>query len=218
MDKPLYKVLVNGKSCNGGSMEWSLPDGDTPGEWHEVAGDISLCSNGLHLTPDPAQWWQDGAECYLAEGEGDQQGDNTKIAVRRARLLRRLTTDELAAMRIVSEGIHAAKEGYWRASGSATVRASGSATVRAYDSATVIAYDSATVRAYGSATVEASGSATVEAYDSATVIAYDSATVIQSQDYSNSCTITVNHGAIWIDRRTSPPIVHGRCELANGST
>ena len=71
-------------------------------------------------------------------------------------------------------------DGYFEASGSATVRAWDSATVRAWDSATVSASGSATVSASGSATVSASGSATVSAWDSATVSASGSATVSAS--------------------------------------
>jgi hypothetical protein len=56
-------------------------------------------------------------------------------------------------------------EGFFRASGSASVRAS----------------DSASVEAYGSASVRASGSASVEAYDSASVEAYGSASVRASK-------------------------------------
>jgi hypothetical protein len=91
------------------------------------------------------------------------------------------------------------RQGYFKASGSATVTASDSATVTAYDSATVrasgsatvAAYGSATVTAYGSATVTASGSATVTAYDSATVTAYGSATVTAS----DSATVTASGSA-----------------------
>jgi hypothetical protein len=33
----LYKVLVNGQSCHGGSLTWSLPsDGKLNYEWHGV--------------------------------------------------------------------------------------------------------------------------------------------------------------------------------------
>ena len=196
--KRLYKVLVGGKSCHGGDMEWSLPvqqpDGSwTPGAWHEVEGEIAMCSRGLHLTWEPIRWAKEGIDVHEVEAEcvvgpeGDDDG--CKVVARRCRLTRRLVdTAELAALYILLAGQHEVREGCWvaygsatvRASGSATVRASGSATVRAYGSATVRAYGSATVRAYVSATVTASGSATVRAYDSATVTASGSATVTAS--------------------------------------
>src|SRR5690606_5021590 len=127
-------------------------------------------TNGYHLTREPARWWREGAECYVAEWDGEHVGyGGDKIAVRRCRLLRRLTASELASLRVFVEGSHQVSDGIaW---------ASGSATVEAYDSARVEAYGSATVEAYGSATVRASGSATVRAYGSATVEAYDSALV-----------------------------------------
>ena len=188
--KRLYKVLVGGKSCHGGDMEWSLPvqqpDGSwTPGAWHEVEGEIAMCSRGLHLTWEPIRWAKEGIDVHEVEAEcvvgpeGDDDG--CKVVARRCRLTRRLVdTAELAALYILLAGQHEVREGCWVASGSATVRAYGSATVLAYGSATVEAYDSATVRASDSATVTASGSATVRAYDSATVTASGSATVTAS--------------------------------------
>jgi hypothetical protein len=100
---PLYKVLVGGKSCHGGSLTWSLPRGKKPSEWHEVPGDPHLCSYGLHLTPNPAAWWKPKATAYLAEVDGPIDGDPTKddkVAARRVRLLRKLTTEELATFGI----------------------------------------------------------------------------------------------------------------------
>jgi hypothetical protein len=98
----IYKFLNGGKSCNGGSYTWSLPvkneDGTwTPGEWTEpVEGEVVLCENGYHLcrAQDLVYWV--GPELYEAEYEGDMVSDNeppeTKIAVRRARLTRRVET------------------------------------------------------------------------------------------------------------------------------
>ncbi len=177
-----FKVLENGRSCHGGSLEWSLPNGK-PGEWHEVKGPVISCSNGLHLTTKPILWWRSGSTLYEAEYEGDTSVMEDKIAVRRCRLLREVSWDDHF---VWSSGAHAIKDGERaiasgsatvRASDSATVRAFDSATVRAFDSATVEAFDSATVRAFDSATVRASDSATVRAFDSATVRAFDSATV-----------------------------------------
>ncbi|MBK9272828.1 MAG: hypothetical protein IPM48_14680 [Saprospiraceae bacterium] len=56
MDK-LYKILVDGRSCHGGDLKWSLPTKKgnkwIPGEWHEVKGDLKICERGLHLTKKP---------------------------------------------------------------------------------------------------------------------------------------------------------------------
>lgn len=191
-----YKVLVNGRSCNGGHAEWSLPkkrgNGTwKPGDWMpEVQGPLVLCASGYHLTREPALWWQEGAECYVAEWDGEHVGDGVdKITVRRCRLLRRLTAAELASLRVFVEGLHQVSDGIAAASGSVRVEAYGSAQVRAYgsahvkahDSSYVLAHDSAMVRAHDSAHVWASdsshvlvsGSAWVKAYDSAWVEAYD---------------------------------------------
>lgn len=91
---PRYKVLgPDGASAHGGSLAWSLPtraEGGawTPGEWHEVAGAIALCRNGLHLTADPMQWPIVGMRVFAAEAAGDSAtGADDKSAHRRARLL-----------------------------------------------------------------------------------------------------------------------------------
>jgi hypothetical protein len=97
-----YKFLENGKSYHGGSCTWSLPvkneDGSwTPGEWTEpVEGEVVLCENGYHLCRAQDLVYWPGPELYEAEYEGDMVSDDeppeTKIAVRRARLTRRVET------------------------------------------------------------------------------------------------------------------------------
>lgn len=129
---PLYKVLVNGESRHYVPLElrnlkefykWSLPvqneDGTwTPGAWHEVAGEVVLCKNGLHLTPDPLAWWLDGAVVYRVEAEGvvgdpanckDSQG-LPKVAARRARLLEPVDMTALLDARHAEWLAEAAKE------------------------------------------------------------------------------------------------------------
>lgn len=184
-----YKVLLHGRSCHGGNAEWALPkqreDGTwEPGDWMpEIQGQLALCINGYHLTSEPALWWRVGAECYEAEWDGEHVGDGgDKIAVRRCRLLRRLTADELASLRVFIDGSHQVSDGVAWAYGSAQVKALGSARVRAHDYAQVEVYDSATVEASGSATVWAFDSAQVWAFDSAQVKASDFAR-IRAHDY-----------------------------------
>jgi hypothetical protein len=90
----LYKVLVGGQSCHGGSLKWSLPqqadDGSyTPGDWHRVSGDLTICERGIHLTTAPYQsWWRWDAELYEAEAAGIAAWDGDKCVCRAARLLR----------------------------------------------------------------------------------------------------------------------------------
>jgi hypothetical protein len=123
-----FKVLsADGKSKNGGSLQWSLPtvsaDGTvTPGAWHEVAGAIRICRTGLHLTSDPKEWWEPGCTIYLAEHDGIMGREDDKIVTRRARILRLATVAELAAVKIFTEGQHSVSNGRARASGSASVR------------------------------------------------------------------------------------------------
>ena len=96
----MYKVLVDGKSANGGSLTWSLPTQDesgnwTPGNWHEVQGKVIVGENGLHLTSKPVKWMKWGAEIFIAEGAGEsvESGDD-KIAYQRARLLSKVEAPE----------------------------------------------------------------------------------------------------------------------------
>ena len=232
----LYKVLVNGRSCHGGNMEWSLPtqapDGSwVPGAWHEVDGPLSPCSRGLHVTAMPRAWFvaDRARECQLWRCETGGEVIAHKADKHVARSVRLVAPASWAdhGVYVVADGEHnASGDSWWHASGSATVRASDSATVEAFDSATVDAFDSATVeasgsatvRASGSATVRASGSATVEAFDSATVEAFgsatveafDSATVQTHRAYygENRATVTL-HGAlaVHVDRRGGVAVV-----------
>ena len=146
----LFKTLVDGRSCHGGSLEWSLPHDGQPGKWHEVDGDIIKCESGIHVTDAPAHWWKPGCMVYVVECDGVvgscDDNDDRKIVCRRTRLLREATAEELDAQRIWSSGAHA-----WNGKGPCIV--SDSATVRASDSATVRAWGSATVRARADVTV-----------------------------------------------------------------
>jgi hypothetical protein len=179
--KKLYKVLSkDGASQNGGSLTWSLPEGDSPGAWHEVPN-VLICNYGLHLTTEPTMWFtSEGSRVFEVEAEDispDRRVD--KCVARKVRLLRELKSEaELAEVGIFISGDHEAKgDRQYRASGSANVTACDSANVTARDSAKVTACDSANVTAYGSANVTAYGSAKVTAYDSANVTAYGSAKV-----------------------------------------
>ena len=109
---PLYKVLKGGKSCHGGDLKWSLPRGKNPGDWHEVRGNVALCHTGLHLTPNPAKWWMSGATAYLAEVDGEMVGDpitDDKVAVKRCRLIRKLSRSELEGFGLAAGGRTLAK-------------------------------------------------------------------------------------------------------------
>ena len=144
----LYKVLVDGKSCHGGELDWSLPtrndDGSyTPGEWMRVGGDLILCANAIHLTDQPSSWFLDGAQCWRAEYRGDTVGEllgswDSKIGVREARLLAPVSWETVG---VWTTGHHTLRAGFGRASGSASVTASGSASVTASGSASVTSTD-----------------------------------------------------------------------------
>jgi len=90
--KKLYKVLIGGRSCNGGSMEWSLPKKKgrewIPGQWHVFDGELRLCHFGLHLTTSPFSWYKNDCVFYEAEATEIGEGDEKKCVARKVRLLK----------------------------------------------------------------------------------------------------------------------------------
>ena len=99
----LYKWLnEDGTPHNGGHGVYNLPtknaDGSwTPGEWMpEVQGELVLCKNAYHLCRERDLIYWIGPALYEAEADSDKIEDNvppeTKIGVRRVRLLRRVET------------------------------------------------------------------------------------------------------------------------------
>jgi hypothetical protein len=189
----LFKVLVDGHGTHT-SMPWHRPTSDAPGAWHEIDGELRLCSNGLHVTSYAAAWWKPEAQVYLAEVGDERVGDHTlgdrKCAARKVRLLRLATKSELAENGIFDGGTHDTRGGQ--------SYAFNSAKVTAYDSAKVTAYDSAQVTASGSAKVTASGSAQVTAYDSAKVTAEGHCVVSVQVTYYNKPTIKLMGHAVAI--------------------
>jgi hypothetical protein len=84
----LYKILVDGKSCNGGNLKWSLPKDGKPGKWHKVKGDLKICEKGLHLTNKPYNWYSWGCTCFEAEAKGIKEWKDDKCVCREVRLLK----------------------------------------------------------------------------------------------------------------------------------
>ena len=94
MNRKLYKVLVAGESCHGGSLKWSLPTKNPetgkyrPGAWQHVSGNVSMCSRGLHLTEQPEKWLKVGCEIFRAQPqECPTVWQDDKCVVTGARLL-----------------------------------------------------------------------------------------------------------------------------------
>ena len=172
------KVLKNGQSWHGGNHEWALPEliDNTwkPGAWTSAINPV-WCESGWHLTNNPVAWWGDGegVVAYLVEYEGTTAGpytsapdDPTKFAVERCRLLRPLTSAELAEKGIFLTGeLDELKDGRYILGGDARVRSlNGTARVGSmYGTARVDRMDgTASVGSMdGTATVHASGDATV---------------------------------------------------------
>ena len=75
--KPRYwKVLsAEGKSCHGGTFQWSLPTWDKrkgwiPGDWTPAISDVKLCERGYHVCRDRdlVQWLHE--RIYACEVRG----------------------------------------------------------------------------------------------------------------------------------------------------
>lgn len=90
-----YKVILNKKSCHGGTFDWTdyLPKGNRPGKWTPPIDDVSVCSFGYHLTTDPMQWPKVGMKVYVAQGKPTNQILDDKSSHSSARLLRDVTDE-----------------------------------------------------------------------------------------------------------------------------
>ena len=105
----LYKILNHdAKSAHGGEMDWTpyLPryiwnttftDGKwQSGKWLTIAGDLSMCKNGLHLTSEPLRWFIKKGRIFLAEYKGNYINNHTdKCCFESVRLLCELGIDSL---------------------------------------------------------------------------------------------------------------------------
>lgn len=173
-DRTFYQVLTQG--CTPGeNTKWSLPVKDSPGDWMNIPEALAS------LSGDPAQRWRGNASLFLAEWEPGEA--NEKLV--RARLIRKIKSDELTGLRIFTSGTHTVKDGICAASGDATVEASGTAVVYAFGKSkinsrgrsSVFATDKASVIAFDNSSVEARGECTVDAYDLTNVKAYERARI-----------------------------------------
>jgi hypothetical protein len=86
----LYKILVNEKSCHGGSLKWSLPKNGKSGKWHEVKGGLKICEKGIHLTTKIFNWYKWGCTAYEAEAKDIIDWQDGKCVCRKARLLKKV--------------------------------------------------------------------------------------------------------------------------------
>lgn len=83
----LYKVLVNGDACHGGTFAYDLPVGITAGAWTPTIDEVKVCESGYHLTTDPFRWYVPNADVWRAEGRGENSAEDDKIAFASVRLL-----------------------------------------------------------------------------------------------------------------------------------
>ena len=200
----LYKVLVDGKSCHGGNMTYSLPKGKKPGKWHKHTGKLSICKSGFHLTWNPAHWWKKDAECYEVEAKvfGECTEDDCKVVVGEVRLIKKLTEKDLEQFQIFYSGKHEVKSGKAIACSTSQVTAWNSSQVTAYNESLVTAYNSSQVTAYGNSQVTANGNSRVTACDSSKVTAYDSSQV--TCRYGLPSIKLESDNSIFLDYRTIP--------------
>ena len=194
----LFKILKDGRSCHGGELAWELPTQQTdgswvPAEWREIAGPLSLCSHGFHLTTAPNKWWLDGVTAWIAESDGESISSEEKSCHRRVRLMRPASEKELADHGVFPFGMHRLSSGHSTLSGDATATLCGHASAKLYGNATATLFDDA------SATL--SGDATATLCDHATATLSGNAT---ANDYTGRQQV-VEGFAVLVDRTAAPP-------------
>jgi hypothetical protein len=87
-----YKFLNEDGSAVYGYGTWSLPNGDTPGDWMPHVEELISCKSGYHLcrTEDLVIWL--GPRLFVAEVRGDVVESDDKIVCHQARLIKEVTT------------------------------------------------------------------------------------------------------------------------------
>ena len=155
----LYKWLdAEGVSCHGGYGKWDLPNGK-PGKWRRVHGQLVPCKNGIHLcrAQDLLGWC--APRLFVAEHGGALVIAENKVVVRKARLLREVTTwnDRIArlfACDCAERALKAAKVADERSYNTIAVArrfANGNATAAELDAAHAAAQDAARTAAHAAA-------------------------------------------------------------------
>jgi hypothetical protein len=95
-----YKFLNEDGSAIYGYGTWSLPNGDTPGDWMPFINEIEPCVSGYHLCrPGDLIRWV-GPRLFVAEPKGDIIETDNKIVCHQARLVKEVTTWNKATARL----------------------------------------------------------------------------------------------------------------------
>ncbi len=162
-----YKILMNGESCHGGNMTWSLPKGDEPGDWHTHEGPAVMCASGFHVTDTPSKWYKTASSVYQAECEGFVQENTSeqKSLFTKVRLVRELTDEDLSSLGIFRKTTQVVTQ-MQAACFDSTVYANES-IIRSYGRSIVFARGGSRVKAFDNTLVFADAGAQVELYDDA---------------------------------------------------
>ncbi len=96
-DTGIYAVL--GNHLMDGGRDWSLPEGDGPGEWMpRIEGELALWNNAYPLCRGTGQLLEYlGPDIYIAEVDGEVIAGENAIHARRVRLVAKTAWDERAA-------------------------------------------------------------------------------------------------------------------------
>ena len=155
-----FKVLVNGKSCHGGEMTWSLPTKQKngqwkPGEWHDAGGKPVMCGHpGIHLTKEPAKWAGDKSQFYIAEYDGEIVDDGTdKISCRKVRLLREASIEELESVNVFFTGTHSISDGTAAVYGG-TIKSVSGGTIKFVYGGTIESVSGGTIKSVSGGTIK----------------------------------------------------------------
>ena len=94
-----FKILMDGKSCNGGNATWSLPHDDQPGDWMPEINGIQMCERGYHVcaAQEILTWIKEGCQIFEAENAGESMDGDNKTVCSQVRLIRQMTWNDSVA-------------------------------------------------------------------------------------------------------------------------
>ena len=104
----LYKIVgMDGEPLHGGAGKWALPSGKRAGKWMPKVANVTACIRGYHLIPGIAiiDWLPPSGvagRLFKAEGRGEQNSDEKKVAFAEARLLQCVGILDEVSMRLAA--------------------------------------------------------------------------------------------------------------------
>jgi hypothetical protein len=102
-DMRYFKILVDGKSCHGGNSTWSLPNGNTPGDWMPTLRKLEPCARGYHIVEahQIPKWLKEECQIFEVEVSGKViPHDDDKHVCGKVRLIKQMKWDSEVYLRL----------------------------------------------------------------------------------------------------------------------